>query len=93
MRMAGDDAREEVMSTSTERMREKRERDKLKEEERLARLLSRTIKLDLFKATDYALIRTMERLGIEEPQDLVTRLIHGADRLDDEQLSRLTELK
>ena len=47
------------MSTSAERMREKRERDKLKDEERLARLLSRTIKLDLFKATDYALIRTM----------------------------------
>lgn len=81
------------MSTSAERMREKRERDKLKEEERLARLLSRTIKLDLFKATDCALIRTMERLGIEEPQDLLTRLIHGADRLDDEQLSRLAELK
>ena len=81
------------MSTSAERMREKRERDKLKEEERLARLLSRTIKLDLFKATDYELIRTMERLGIEEPQDLITRLIHGADRLDDEQLSRLAELK
>lgn len=81
------------MSTSAERMREKRERDKLKEEERLARLLSRTIKLDLFKGTDMALIRTMERLGIEEPQDLLTRLIHGADRLDDEQLSRLAELK
>lgn len=93
MRMAGDDALEEVMSTSAERMREKRERDKLKEEERLARLLSRTIKLDLFKATDYALIRTMTRLGIEEPQDLITRLIHGADKLDDEQLSRLAELK
>ena len=93
MRMAGNDAWEEAMSTSAERMREKRERDKLKEEERLARLLSRTIKLDLFKATDYALIRTMSRLGIEEPQDLLTRLIHGADRLDDEQLSRLAELK
>jgi len=93
MRVAGNDAREEVMSTSAERMREKRERDKLKEDERLARLLSRTIKLDLFKATDYALIRTMTRLGIDEPQDLITRLIHGADKLDDEQLSRLTDLK
>lgn len=81
------------MKTSTERMREKRERDKLKEEERLARLLSRTIKLDLFKATDAALIRTMERLGIDEPQDLISRLIHGADKLDGEQLSRLAELK
>lgn len=80
------------MSTSAERMREKRERDKLKEEERLARLHARTIKLDLYKGTDMALIRTMERLGIDEPQDLITRLIHGADKLDDERLSWLTKL-
>lgn len=73
-------------------MREKRERDKLKEEERLARLLSRSIKLELYKATDYALIRTMVRAGIDEPQDLITRLIHNADRLDDEQLSSMLRL-
>ena len=73
-------------------MREKRERDKLKEEERLARLLARSIKLDLYKATDYALIRTMVRAGIEEPQDLITRLIHNADKLDDEQLSCMLRL-
>lgn len=82
-----------MAKSSTIRMRELREREKLKEEERLARLLSRTIKLDLFKSTDAARIAMMERLGIEEPQDLVTRLIHGAGKLDDEQLSRLTELK
>lgn len=81
-----------MAKSSAERMREKRERDKLKEEERLARLLSRTIKLDLYKGTDYALIRTMTRLGIDEPQNLITRLIHGADKLDDEQLSWLTRL-
>lgn len=80
------------MSTSTERMRVKRELDKLAEEERLARLLSRSIKLDLYKGTDMALIRTMERLGIDEPQDLITRLIHGADKLDDEKLSLLTSI-
>ena len=73
-------------------MREKRERDKLKEEERLARLLARSIKLDLYKATDYALIRTMVRAGIEEPQDLITRLIHNADTLNDEQLSSMLRL-
>lgn len=82
-----------MAKSSTIRMRELREREKLKEEERLARLLSRTIKIDLFKSTDAALIAMMQRLGIEEPQDLITRLIHGAGNLDDEQLSRLTELK
>ncbi|MNO23671.1 hypothetical protein D3C76_134760 [compost metagenome] len=78
--------------TATERKREQRERDKQTEEERLARLLSRTIKLDLFKATDFALIRGMVRAGIEEPQDYITRLIHGADRLDDRDLETLIRL-
>ncbi len=78
--------------TSTERMREKRERDKLDEEERLARLLSRTIKLDLFKATDAKLIEVMERADIDEPQDLITRLIHGASRLTPEELQELIKL-
>lgn len=76
--------------TAAERKAEQRERDKLKEEERLARLLSRRITLDLFKATDMALIRIMERLQIDEPQDVIQRLIHGADRLDDESLAELT---
>lgn len=76
--------------SATDRQREKRERDKLAEEERLARLLSRSIRLDLFKGTDAKLIRSMERLGIDEPQDLISRLIHGADRLDDESLHEIT---
>lgn len=78
--------------TSTERMREKRERDKLDEEERLARLLSRTIKLDLFKATDAKLIEVMARADIDEPQDLITRLIHGASLLASEELKELIKL-
>jgi hypothetical protein len=53
-----------MAKSSTVRKQEQRERDRLAEEERLARLLSRTIKLDLFKATDAQLIRSMERLGI-----------------------------
>lgn len=80
------------MSTSTQRMRKKRELDKLEEEERLARLLSRTIKLDLFKAKDAKLIEVMERADIEEPQDLITRLIHGASRLTSEELQELIKL-
>lgn len=78
--------------TDAERKREQRQRDKLREEDRIARLLARTIKLDLYKATDMALIRSMGRLGIEEPQDLVQRLIHGADRLDDTALAELARL-
>lgn len=81
-----------MAKSAADRKREQRERDKLKEEERLARLLSRTIKLDLFKSTDMALIRCMVRAGIDEPQDLITRLIHGADRLDDETLNEITTI-
>jgi len=69
--------------TATERKREQRERDKLKEEERIARLLSRRIGLELYKSTDMALIRLMVRAGISEEQDLISRLIHGCDRLND----------
>ncbi|OBY90482.1 hypothetical protein A6723_019420 [Pseudomonas sp. AU11447] len=75
--------------TAAERKAEQRERDRMNEEERLARLLSRRISLDLFKATDAKLARIMERLQIDEPQDVLTRLIHGADRLDDESLADL----
>lgn len=81
-----------MAKSAAERKAEQRERDKLNEEERLARLLSRTIKLDLFKSTDMALIRCMERTGIDEPQDLITRLIHGADQLSERGLLQLTEL-
>lgn len=74
------------------RKQEQRERDKLTEAERLSRLLSRTIELQLFKRTDMALIRCMARTGIDEPQDLITRLIHNADQMTDNGLARLTEL-
>lgn len=74
-----------MAKTATERKREQRDRDRQTEEERLARLLSRSIKVDLFKATDAKLIEVMQRLSIEEPQDLITRL-------DDESLSEITTL-
>ena len=81
-----------MAKTATERKREQRERDKKTEAERLALLLSRSIKLDLFKATDYALIRGMTRMGIDEPQDYISRLIHNADLLNDNGLERMTRL-
>lgn len=71
--------------TSAERMREKRARDKLREEERLAALLAKTIKLQLYHRTNEALEQLMREHDIEEPQDVITRLIHGAERLTQEQ--------
>lgn len=78
-----------MAKTPAQRKQEQRERDKLKEEERKARLLSRRIVTDLYHNTDHALKRSMARAGIEEEQDLITRLIHGADRLTDQQLEAL----
>lgn len=78
--------------TDAERKREQRARDKLREEERQARLLARTLKLDLYKGTDMALIRVMVRAEIDEPHDLITRLIHGADRLSEDDLNSLIRL-
>lgn len=71
--------------TAAERMREKRARDKLHEEERLAVLLAKTIKLQLYHSTSEALDRLLIETGIDEPQDVITRLIHGAKLLTPEQ--------
>lgn len=71
--------------TPAERMREKRARDKLREEERLAVLLAKTIKLQLFHSTNEALDQLLIETGIDEPQDVITRLIHGAKLLTPEQ--------
>lgn len=72
--------------TPKERQQEKRERDKLSQAEREARLLSRQIVTKLYHNDDAALKRIMERAGIEEEQDLISRLIRGADRMDEESL-------
>lgn len=71
--------------TAAERMREKRQRDKLADEERLTRLLAKTIKLQLFHRTSETLDRLLIETGIDEPQDLITRLIHGVQHLTPEQ--------
>lgn len=75
--------------TAAERMREKRARDKLREEERLAALLAKTIKLQLFHSTNTALEQLMLEIGIDEPQDVITRLIHGAKLLTPEQKQKI----
>ncbi len=71
--------------TPAERQQEKRARDKLSEEERLKKLLAKTIKLQLFHSTSESLDRLLIETGIDEPQDLITRLIHGAQHLTAEQ--------
>ncbi|MDH0300655.1 MULTISPECIES: hypothetical protein [unclassified Pseudomonas] len=78
-----------MAKTPAQRKKEQRERDKLSAEEREARLLSRRIVTDLYHNTDAALKRSMARAGIDEEQDLISRLIHGADRLTDKQLDAL----
>ena len=81
-----------MAKSPAQRKREQRARDKLKKEQREALLLSRRITLDLYRATDERLLRTMQRVDIKEEQDLVTRLIHAADRLDDAALQELVAL-
>jgi len=78
-----------MAKTPAQRKQEQRERDKLTKEEREARLLSRRIVTDLYYNTDNALKRVMARAEIEEEQDLISRLIHGADRLSDKQLASI----
>lgn len=75
--------------TPAERMREKRARDKLREEERLAVLLAKTIKLQLFHSTNEALDQLLIETGIDEPQDVITRLINGARHLTPEQKQKI----
>lgn len=81
-----------MAKTPAQRKKEQRERDKLSAEEREALLLSRRIVTDLYHNTDNALKRSMARAGIEEEQDLMTRLIHGADRLTDKQFEKLIHI-
>ncbi|WP_426808002.1 hypothetical protein ABOC32_16615 [Pseudomonas sp. WOUb67] len=81
-----------MAKTPAQRKKEQRERDKLSAEEREALLLSRRIVTDLYHNTDNALKRSMIRAEIEEEQDLITRLIHGADRLTDKQFEKLIRI-
>jgi hypothetical protein len=75
-----------MAKTPAQRQQEKRDRDKQSETERLARLLSRRISLDLYHNDDARLKSLMSRLDITEEQDVVSRLIWAADRMSDESL-------
>ncbi|KAB0509636.1 hypothetical protein [Pseudomonas moorei] len=75
-----------MAKTAAQRQQDKRDRDKQSETERLARLLSRRISLDLYHNDDARLKSLMSRLDITEEQDVVSRLIWAADRMSDESL-------
>lgn len=73
--------------TPAQRQQDKRDRDKMSKEDREARLLSRRIVTDLYHNDDAALKRVMARAKITEEQDILSRLIRGADRMTDEQFA------
>jgi hypothetical protein len=75
-----------MAKTPAQRQQEKRDRDKQSEAERLARLLSRRITLDLYHNDDARLKSIMSRLEVTEEQDVLSRLIWAADRMSDAQL-------
>ena len=78
--------------SSTERMREKRARDKLKEEERIAALLAYTLKTPVFKGTAARLERIMSVACLNERDDAITRMINNVDRMSDEQIQELLKM-
>lgn len=75
--------------TPAERKHAQRERDKLRKEEREARLLAYRLKLDVYHGTAERLNAVMQAVQIDEPQDIITRLIHSAARLPSDQLREL----
>lgn len=75
--------------TPAERKREQRARDKLKEEQRRKMLLAYQLKLDVYKGTAACIDQIKAATGIEEPEDIISRLIHNAARLEPAQLEEL----
>lgn len=76
-----------MAKTPAQRQQDKRDRDKMSKEDREALLLSRRIVTDLYHNDDAALKRVMARCDITEEQDILSRLIRGADRMTDEELT------
>lgn len=73
--------------SEAERKANQRERDKLKIEQKEALLLAYRLTLDIYKGTAKHIDRCMAVSGIEEPQDVITRLIHRCADMTDEQLA------
>ncbi|ONM43120.1 hypothetical protein BXT89_14295 [Halopseudomonas pachastrellae] len=75
-----------MAKSAKERKREQRAREKLKAEERRARLLAYSLKVDVYQGTADNIERIKQVTGIDEVQDLLTRAIHNISRLDDDAL-------
>lgn len=74
--------------TAAERKRAQRER----EAERLKRLGHRIMPLELYQSTADALDRLCRLGGFEQPAEVITLLIHSADRIAQRDPSRFAEL-
>tara|TARA_R110001606_G_scaffold30344_4_gene93827 strand:+ start:4870 stop:5118 length:249 start_codon:yes stop_codon:yes gene_type:complete len=72
-----------MAKSDAERQKEKRARDKLKAEERRARLLAYSLKVEVYQGTADHIERIKQVTGIDEVHDLLTRAIHNISRLDD----------
>ena len=72
-----------MAKSDAERQKEKRARDKLREEQRRARLLAYTLKVEVYQGTADHIERIKQVTGIDEVHDLLTRAIHNISRLDD----------
>lgn len=72
-----------MAKTDAERQKEKRARDKLREEQRRARLLAYNLKVEVYQGTADHIERIRQVTGIDEVHDLLTRAIHNISRLDD----------
>jgi len=67
-------------------MREMRARQKMRDEEREARLTAFTLNMPVYHATADCMAHIKEVAGLDENADLLTRAIHNISRLDDEAL-------
>lgn len=78
-----------MAQSAKERKTAQRERDKLKEEERIAALLAYKLSTPVFKGTAAKLERIMSVAGLDERDDAITRMIHAVDRMDDSKIAEL----
>lgn len=74
--------------TAAERKAAQRQR----EAERRARLGCRVMQLEMYQGTAEALDRICKAGGFEQPAEVITLLIHSADRLSRRDMSRFIEM-
>lgn len=75
-----------------EQARERKRRQRQREAAHKAAVGAKTMQLELYRGTAEALQRLCEKGGFEEPAEVITLLIHGADDLAKRDMSRFTQL-